>query len=427
MTRVVPILALLGGCQEPGNKPDQNQDPTGIAECAPGTNPYVVECTITLDSPGSAEVVLASEGSPSRTFRSEDSAIEHALVAWGLRAKTTYTWSAVGDSAEVTTGDTPFALQNADISASGELSGIDGVMVYLSCGFFAIIDGEGEIIGAVPSVAYDAFMDGMRWSQADHSFLAASDARMMGFDDSRMVELHISGKELMRLDSDDLKLSALTHDLDRWGPYTYLLGLDDNDAEGFEVWQGDVHRGTYLLKADFALEDSWVNGLSVADDGQVILSERNSNTIISVDGDPDSAGFLTVNWHAAGVTGTGLFNPDFSPVGPDLYESQHHASLYGDDLWVFDNDSRASSRAVRISMDAQSGALTETGSWSVGQVCENQGGAFPVPGGALVTCANSGDVFLFSEGDSTPLWQLNASCGGLSYSRSTRAYPVVVE
>jgi len=419
------LVMLVAGCQGWSSAIDHTRG-TGMTRCFAGDNPYVAECTVTLEAPGPIAVVLTAKGAPTRTFESTDLSAEHTIAAWGLRADTEYEWSAAGESGHVTTGETPFTLQSAEISVSGTLTGIDAVMVYLSCGYFAVIDGEGEIIGAVPALAYDGYIDGMRWSQADRSFLAASDARMMG-EDSRMVEVHVSGSELLRLETTDLDLSALTHDLDRWGPYTYLLGIDDQGAEGFEVWEDTTWRGTYLLERDFVLHDSWLNGLSVSDDGQVILSERTNNAIISVDGDPDSPAFLTVNWHAAGVNGSGLSAPDYAPSGGNLYRSQHHASLHGDDLWVFDNDSRGESRALRMSMDGTTGEISETGSWDLGQKCDNQGGAFPVDGGTLTTCANSADVYLFLEDSVAPAWHLNATCGDQSFHRSTRAYPVLVE
>jgi len=429
--------ATIGGDDDDGDDDDIVTDtdvpiPTEtetepVVDCLLGNNPYAVECTISLENAQVVTVELSAAGLATRTFHSEGSGTDHSIWAWGLRPDTTYDWTAAGVSGQVTTGSTPPALAAADIEVSGTLEGMDAVMLYVSCGFFAIVDGEGEIIGGVPTQTYDAFMDGMRWSQADRSFLAARDSKM-GPGDSYFVEVHVSGTELLRIEQNDLvDLVALTHDLDRWGPYTYLQGVAPNGSEGFEVWEGTTHLGAYVLEQDFGLGESWLNGITVSETGEAILSERDNHAIISIDGDPNSPTFLELNWHAAGIAGIGLPNPDFGPAIGQIYKDQHHASLDGDDLWVFDNDSQPSSRALRMSMDPASGELTETGSWSVGRHCENQGGAVPVDGGVLVTCANSGDVHYFAEDSSTPDWSLNAACGGGLFSKPTRAYPVWVE
>jgi hypothetical protein len=176
-----------------------------------------------------------------------------------------------------------------------------------------------------------------------------------------------------------------------------------------------------------------VNGLVVSATGEVIISVHGFDAIVAVDGDPASPAFLQMLWHAAGAPGGGadLPAPDYQPLGGKIFEAQHNASRHGDDLWVFDNGSTGSARALRMVMDHAAGSLVEGESWSVHQTCMNQGGAVKIDGGVLATCANSADVYAFREGAAMPEWTLNASCDGgggpWGGGVSTRAFPVIVE
>ncbi|HHO50923.1 MAG TPA: hypothetical protein ENK18_08645 [Deltaproteobacteria bacterium] len=61
--------------------------------------------------------------------------------------------------------------------------------------------------------------------------------------------------------------------------------------------------------------------------------------------------------------------------------------------------------------------------------CRNQGGSIPIEGGVLATCANQGDVWAFEEGQPSPSWTLEASCGqgGGGQLDITRGIPVTIE
>ncbi len=407
------------------------------ASCTQTRQPLVFECAVTLSSPGPATVVFSAPGAPTRSFTSAEPAVEHVLYGFGLLPSTTYDWDAGGGVfGRARTGDLPQELRNASIRVSGTLFGADAALVYVKCGYFVMIDGEGRIVWYLPTDVYSRFTDGMRWSQADRSLLALKDSAMSA-GPSEVLESHVSGRELLHLTPAELDL-RLTHDLDRWNGYTYVLGEAPSMMGGFEVFQGTTKLGQWMLTDGFpsvpepGLQLAHVNGLSVSEDGQVLVTVHGADTVVSVDGDPSSPTFLQMSWHATGNPDgvNELPNPDYAPAAGTLFYGPHNGNLNDGELWVFDNLSQAGARAVRMAMDSKTGELTELEAWSTGYSpdrCANQGGALPIPGGALVTCANEDVVQAFRHGASVPDWTLTATCGAPAGGSSTRAYPVVFE
>lgn len=407
---------------------------TAIGDCALTALPQVVACSVTLPAPGPATLTLAAPGQATRVFASDAIQAEHSFTGWGLAAETTYTWEMADAGGAIDTGRLPADLRGADIDVSGTLFGTDAVLVNMPCGYFAMVDTDGQIIWAIPTTVYDSISDGMFWSQPDRSVLAVRDS-LMSRDSSLVVEHHVSGEELLRLEPGDFTM-GLSHDIGRWGAYTYLLGEIGPAIGGFEVWEGTDFLGMWTLRDAFPdepLGDAHVNGLNVSAEGEVLISVHARDGVVAVDGDPASPTFLQMVWHAAGEPGgrDDLPDPDYVPEGPgDLFVHQHNASRHGDMLWLFDNESQPDSRALRMRMDHERGVLVEDGAWSIGRTCLNQGGAIPIDGGVLITCANSGDVYAVREDAASPDWSFHADCGGGGFGfleGHTRAYPVTVE
>ena len=390
----------------------------------------------TADS--SAALTVSAPGVPTRTFTGPAS---QPRDVWGLHPNTRYDWEWGDASGTFTTGSLPDALDALHVDVQGALFGMDAVLVYVGCGgYFVILDEMGQPLWFTQTEAYNRLSDGMSWSQATRSVLALADSTMVVGSTSLAEAIHISGTRATWVEG-EFQL-RLTHDIARWGLYTYLLGEDEAGVGGFEVFEGRERLGHYLMREDFAgvpgLENGHVNGLTVTETGEVVISVLNFDAVIAVDGDPASPTFLQLAWHAAGDPGgpDDLPDPDYVPATPPAFAGQHNASRHGDALWVFDNTSVGDARALRLRMDAATGQLTETGAWSMAQRCVNQGGAIPVPGGVLATCANTRDVYLFAEDEDEPSWRLNAGCsqavnplpgvpGGAI--GSTRAFPVVIE
>jgi hypothetical protein len=398
-------------------------------ECAATPNPLVFRCAVTLPEAGPATVRFAAEGADERVFTDDAVATQHELVGWGLLPDTTYTVTVEGASTTVTTGSLPAELAGATFTVSGALTGIDAVLVYIPCGAFVMVDGQGRVIWHLRTEVYDSFTDAMRWSQDTRSVLAVTDSAMSR-DDSEVLEVDVEWTERTHLVPGEFQLN-LTHDADSWGGYTYLLGETSAGVGGFEVFDGPTRLGQWLLTDAFAAGEvgrSHVNGLTVSERGEVVISELTYDAVLAVDGDPASPTFLQLQWHAVGSPGgRDLPAPDVVPVAPPAWRGQHNASRVGDELWVFDNRSDGDARAVRMQLDLGAGTVTELDSWSTGLSCTNQGGALPVPGGVLTTCANNDRVALYRDGQTTPDWTMRATCNGRAGGSSTRAYPVIVE
>lgn len=436
------ILALLGvACTAQG--PPQPTATTadsgtpgltpGTATCALSENPLRVDCEIALAEPGLATLVLSAEGAPTRTFEAAETQRTHTLTGWGLLPETPYTWSLGDDSGTVTTGPLPAAMKSASIEAEGTPFGFEALLHPLECGdqgYFVLLDPEGRIIWFEPNdVFFRGGMSGYEWSEDSRSVLSVTG--------QTFLEQHVSGEELLRLQAPGDFREVLHHDTDRWGAYRYLLfehRVGGVNVDGVHVHDGQQIVGTFHLEDHFAItggQNDWShgNGLNLTADGVIILSLRNFDAVVAIDGDPASDTFLDILWHAGGAPDTGLPGADYhAPAGAGQgFVRQHNANRFGNELWVFDNLSLDSSRALRMRMNDSAGTLTVTGSWSFLDRCPNHGGALPVPGGVLATCANTGDVWLFEETASLPSWTLRATCGGaLDRVVVPRAIPVRV-
>ncbi|MCB9688012.1 MAG: hypothetical protein H6738_17910 [Alphaproteobacteria bacterium] len=416
--------------------------PTGAtvaATCAPTSHSLVFDCEVTLDAPGPAALTVTAAGAPSHTYRSRTAQLVHHVQVWGLLPETTYDWDAGdGFTGQLSSGSLPEAVERVSVSASGQLFGADAVLVRGKCGYFLMIDSDGNIVWYQQDDLFSDLSDGMRWVQEERALLVTRDAAF-STDAPVVRKTDLVGDELLRLEDADLALRA-THDLDAWHGLVYALGHTGQwGIGGFEVFDGTTKIGQWMLSDEFAgtadLGEIHVNSLSVSDDGEVVLSLWNRDTIVVVDGDPASPTFLQTLFHAQGNPGVGdpLPNPEFVPAPGQgqLFVGQHNPTRVGaDELWVFDNRSTLlRSRALRMRLDAQAGTMTEVESWWMDQSCPFQGGAIAIPGGALVTCATTDGVNAFRFGSATSSdWRMRATCGGgFPGSSMTRAYPVTIE
>ncbi|MFT4626514.1 MAG: hypothetical protein ACI8PZ_005191, partial [Myxococcota bacterium] len=179
--------------------------------------------------------------------------------------------------------------------------------------------------------------------------------------------------------------------------------------------------------SDGGSEWSHANGVSVTDDGELLLSLRNPSAVVALDGDPASPTFLDLRWVASGSEP--VLPTDYRPATDEgRFLAQHNATRVGDQLWLFDNvGDPASSRAVRYTMDHAAGLLRLDHAYPVGAVCPVQGGAEPIPGGVLTTCSDDGHVQAFDDGADAPRWSLSGTCLGEPGLRTVnRALPVLL-
>ena len=427
------------GPLDPGPNPTTTEDvptaPVVEATCQRDSNPLRVRCAASVAYEGAAVLELGATGEADRVFRSNVNALSHEIVGWGLVPDTTYRWRIGEHTGEVTTGGLPPPLAEAQIEVSGTPFGFDAVLHPLDCGeaaYFTLVDGDGRIVWYEPDdVFHRGSMTGYDWSAQGRSVLAVNAFTFL--------EVTAWGDSLIRLDRPGDFEYPLHHDVARWGRYRYLLferQIGEAWVDGFYVFDGDQRVATWFMEDHFDVprdaRGKWghVNGIRVTTSGEVVLSVLNFDSVVVVDGNPASEGFLEVLWHAAGNREGGLPDPDLVALdGPEEgFSRQHHATLLDDTLWVFDNAGQPTSRALRLQLDSDDGTMAQTGAWSFGTRCRLQGGAVPIEGGVLATCANDGLVWAFEDAGETPAWTLRMQCGSkLPLLPLTRGIPVLIE
>ncbi len=405
--------------------------PTDVlsAECEVDPNNGLrVWCTAELATEGTAAVELSATDAPTRSFSSDDSGTSVAIFAWGLKPDTIYTWTIGGISGTVLTDRLPANLQGATIDVTGSITGFDAVLLPMRCDetTFAMIDEDGDIVWYEENALYQNGMDAYEWSQADRSLL-------IGNNDS-VIEIGVAGDLRLELGG---YAGRAHHDLARWGDYTYVLHdyiFNQVNVDGIHVFEGETLVGTFNYEDHFTVggfggDWSHSNGINPTADGHLVVSLLVFDSVMSIDMDPSSPTFMDIDWIAAGH-GAGLEGADhFPPAGADEgFEGQHNATYANGKLFVFDNTGDGTeSRAARYNLDSASGEVQHEESWGVRNRCQIQGGAVPVPGGVLATCAPSRDVFLFQDGNPDAVFELNAGCSGGGNQAMNRGIPVVIE
>jgi len=419
---------------------DTATPPVLSASCSLTTNALRVACEATLSTPGSATLVLSASGAPIRTIHSDELLADHSLTGWGLRENTTYDWS-IGDIAgTVTTGSVPSDLAAAGVSTTGSTRAFDAVLRPLTCSgstWMVLIDPEGHIVWYEPTTLYSNGMSGYDWDDAGPAVLNAST--------SRFERIEMDGTESLALVRGTDFDEDLHHDVETWGGYTYLLHEYSDGAtvvDGIYVFEGSQWVGTFELGDHYAVSGSgeWshANGIEATDDGLIILSMLNHSAVVAVDGDPASPTFLEVLWSAAGEAS--LPSPTYGPPASsaDGFSSQHNASFVDGLLWLFDNrGAGAYSRSAAYELD--NGNVTLVESYDFDARCDVQGGAIPVGGGMLGTCASANDVRWWERGEATAAWVLEGDCaaggggggggpgGGGGNGTLNRAIPVLFD
>ncbi len=405
--------------------------------CRREAHPLLVRCWAELDKADAVTLELTATGAPPRSFTSE-AGTAHELLGWGLRPETTYAWSLAGHSGTVRTGALPKALQTATVEVEGEAFGFDAVLYPMACpgqGYFTMIDGEGHLVWyAVDDVFTRGSMTGYEWSASSRTVLAVNR--------EQLLEQDLAGNPVLSLIRGEDYEHFLHHDVARWGRYRYLLferAVKGVMVDGIHVFDGSTRIATWGLEDAFTVDPSqttpggdWshANGINVTDSGEIILSILRFSNVLSLDGDPASDSFLDLQWVAAGRPDASLPGADYVPPSSpgEGFLAQHNASRVGDELWVFDNASQQVSRALRMTLDHVDGKLPITGEWAFDRTCRNQGGALPIEGGVLATCANAGRVWAFADDAVAPAWTLWAQCDArVGRLPLTRGIPITIE
>lgn len=361
-----------------------------------------------------------------RTF--DTSGPDHAVTAWGLRAGTyqwTFTTPSGGASGTVATGALPTELAPFDAGVEGQSSAFDAVFFLQTCGttnYLLLADPSGALLWyeAVGTNGPGGGVVGYQWTDRD--------TILYGVGQTQIVERTPAGEVLWTADGFE---RPLHHDLYRGGDYVYALNAADH--------AGTVVDGLYVLRdgavvaewdlADhvavggdgvsdpfwqqwFPGSDDWSHGNSVWSDGaRVLLSLRWQDAVLEIGGDPTAPDFGAIRWVVTGTAASDLDSDYRFTAGS--FDGQHCAIPTADGFAVFDNRAmNLDSRAVLFAMDDAAGTITEVASWSVGEHCDIQGGAYPLAdGGMLATCATGGRVMAFAADAADAAWQMAPTCG----------------
>jgi hypothetical protein len=433
-------VVLMGSCER---GPAPAEPPTLLsADCAQGEHPLTLRCTAALSAPAPTTWTFRGSDGTARVLQRPE-AEELELGAWGFAADTDLDWevrtpSGAAAAGRVRTGSLPQELAALQLVTSGTPRALDHFVVPYRCASA----GSGLVLLGTDGV--------IRWQQA----FPAEEA-MVGFDwvgDELVVAL--GGQRVLRQDTMgearfEVELEGpLHHDVAIRGEQTVALFAYEEDGrvldgmyvldergETLATWrlsdvlavEGQGGGGSYWMdRWPFATD--WSHTNSVAPDGEahVLLSLRWQDALLRVVADPTRSDFGAVDWILTGSEDTDL-SGDFVWTDPGGFDGQHHASRLADGgIAVFDNGPTDSeSRVLFMQLDEGSGTVQEGRSWSAGQHCPVQGGAYELPGGgALATCSTAGQLLELAPDEPAAVWSAVLTCQGEPVSGLGRARPV---
>lgn len=462
--------ALVACTGDPSTDPTTDPSPSGtqsspIVCAAQPDNVLRVDCAI--DLPSAAATVLTYTDPDGASVVLESAAAEHpAYTLWGLRAETTYAVRVDGAgsplTASFTTGALPEALQALTVDLSGS-SSADALVQHVDCdgaSYAVVLDTTDGAVRwyelAVPPAADDnehhvggGGIFGMSLTDAPGVLaLVGFGVREWAFTGAPGVTFDVDPAELM-----------IHHDVARAGDNTLTLFSEPITApdgqvfviDGVAVFGPD---GTLLTQwhladhidpeqllagggppaqvgpqpADQPVDWSHANGITVTEDGDWIVSFRWLSAVYRIDGHLDAPTFGDVVWVVTGDPASPI--PSSFAVDADgRFVGQHHPTLVGDELTVFDNRVRPeTSRTVTLRLDPVAGTARTVETHDVGEPCDVEGGAVPLPGGGVfATCATSGIGREFPAGSGdTPSFTIHASCPAAAQAGPTVIGPAPI-
>jgi hypothetical protein len=418
-------------------------------------NALRIDCNFSNIS-GTNTTVTATNGATTRSFDVGSG----MTTVWGLQESTAYdvvVLSSEGASlyAEtITTGAIPSSL---NISATTTGVGNTEAVLVQDCetsAMLVIFDSDGNIVW------YQDIADLVPGAELRGYSLTKNDSIVMSTARDAVAEVAMSGELLRTIALSDHGLNGqLHHDIhsldgDIYALYAYeregyiydglyvfsneneYLGVIESheflDGQAINAWQSPPP-DMYWQGTDFSDAESvgHANSVYMDSSGELILSFRFLNAIVSVDGDHSGSTFGEVNWILEG-TNHGEVDGDFnlvSSVTSDLnFEAPHCAQIGpSGDVTVFDNGLFTNSRGVTISLDGNTADIT--GSYELQEQCSVQSSIIETKGGDLLLgCAESFRVYEFSPGESSPQWemdiQVNCSQNGGPPPMTPRVLPV---
>jgi hypothetical protein len=366
------VLAVLAGCGD-GTGPRYSSVVRIDVDSAAG--PITRTVTVHLAAPGPVRVTYGATGTPVLALTADSVALAHRFVLPRLRAERTYTVEAqvpgVGEaprSQAFGTRKLPPELAAIQLYTTGTPSlPVALIEVVGGTEFTGLLMVEdGEIVGYIP---VEGALFGMtRRANGDIVVLHPADG---------LLVQRLDGTLAHRLpqSSDATPYGRIHHDVTATPANTLLFianevqAVDGVAVTGEALWEWNPEAGTVVKRwsafdhlewslgqGSRAVAGNWLhgNGISFGPRGNVVMSLRNIDQVISIA--PD---FSRVEWRLGGVHGTLAIADD------DQFLGQHYVSEPApNQVLVFDNGwerpEGAFSRAIEFRVDVAAGTATRT-------------------------------------------------------------------
>ena len=386
---------------------------------------------------------------------------DHAVLLWGFKPQTTYTWRVTADDGDARvgtlgTGTLPEEFSPQYTVVDSDDARVQGMLVYSTCapGWTHIVDRDGDVVWyeRLPDLLEDQKLFSLAGLERTPEGTILSVVGRM-----RVVEITMGGE--VRLDlrrgvhfDDDVHHAVTRHE-----GITYALFAEVVDDGEFEYLVDGVYAfdGEQLL-ARASLADAWplvgqpwtlsgywashypgafdfthANGIAVRSSGELVVSLRHLHAVVGLRGNPGTPGFGTLAWSVVGNPASSIAPGDYAMPFGVAFAGQHDAQIVESDagpvrLRMFDNrlDLKENARAVEFELNELARTATVHQSWSMATACPIQGTAREVEDGhILAVCSRSGDIWEFAPGRAEPVWQANGNCGPVPFSSIPRAVP----
>lgn len=325
LRRSVPFLlaitgALLSACDAPVGPPIAPEVQAMVIDTT--GSPLVRRVTIVMRQAGPVDLTWGADSAPALTLRSDTSAFVHQFLVPRLRQARTYTIeaSAPGSTrtplrATFTTDSLPPALRHIEISETGAPSlPVALVEVVGSTEFTGLLMIEdGEIVGWLPLVG--SLFGATRRANGEITMMDGA----LG-----LTSYRLDGTLAHRLPHPSVEAPTvygrMHHDVIATPQNTLLFIANEMRAVGAEtvtgeaLWEWTPETGEVrkrwsafdfldwsVLRGSRSMASNWLhgNGLSYGPRGNVLMSLRNVDQVISIA--PD---FSAVEWSLGGTNGT---------------------------------------------------------------------------------------------------------------------------
>jgi hypothetical protein len=443
------VFAACSPADDPEDR-DPGQDPAGSVSCAAQPdNALRVDCAVDLPSEAPARISLTYADPDGEAVTVDVPAAAHAeITLWGLRADTAYAVEVdAGEalSTSFTTGALPEALAGLTVEVTGATS-LEAVAQTVMCGgtsYLVVLDPTGAVRWYQPmSDGQPPAGGGGNARLGIGGFSVTDGPGFLALVDEGIREWSVTGAPGLSISGSDHDL-LLHHDLIRAGDETLALfaesiaGPDGNDymIDGvaafdsagalIDTWHladhidpaqlvagGGPPNGMGMGEGPDGIDWSHANGITVTEDGDWLVSFRWLSAVYRIGGRRGSPSFGEVEWTVVGDPASPIPS-SFVVDAAGAFLGQHHPTLVGDALTVFDNRQRPDdSRAVTLSLDEAQGTASLVEAHGVGETCDVEGAAFPLPGGGVfATCATSGTGLEFPAGSGdAPSFTIHATC-----------------